>query len=410
MSDHSKETHAGEAKLYGLLAEIEGPEALVEAARRVRDAGYSKWDCYSPFPVHGIDPAMGIKRTILPVIVFVVGLTGAGLALLLQWWTNAHDWPWIVSGKPYFSLPANIPITFEGTILFSVFAAFLGMWALNKLPQVWHPLFRSDRFLKVTDDGFFIGIEAADDKFSLADTRALLEAAGAVVVEKVYLDPDPVKKQIPKPVIGFIVVTTILALVPFALIAKARASHSSKPHWHVFAGMDFQAKVKSQTASDIFYDGRSSRPPVDGTVARGHLKADDHFYRGLLNDEWATTFPPDLEISARTVERGRERYEIFCATCHGTSGYGNGMIAERARTVPNAGWVPPTSIHLENVVRQPHGQLFNTIGNGIRNMPGYGAQIGEADRWAIVLYIRALQRSQAATIDDVPPEKRREIR
>jgi mono/diheme cytochrome c family protein len=411
MSDHSKETHSGEAKLYGLLAEIEGPEALVEAARRVRDAGYSKWDCYSPFPVHGIDPAMGIKRTILPWIVFVAGLTGCGLGLLLQWWTNSYDYKWIVSGKPLFSLPANIPITFETTILLSVFAAFFGMWALNRLPQPWHPLFRSDRFTRSTQDGFFVAIEAGDPKFDELRTRELLEGQGLVAIDPVYLDPDPGKKQIPKLVMGFIIVSSAVALVPFALVAKARSEKPRQPHYHIFAGMDFQPKGTAQGINEFFPDHRVTRPQPEGTVARDRLQIEDDFYRGIgPGGTWLNRFPPQLELDKETMDRGQDQYDIYCGACHGMDGKGTGMVHARAMKVPNKGWVQPTDITLEMVVRQPHGQLFNTITHGIRNMPAYGPQIAEKDRWAIVLYVRALQRAANAGLDEVPEDLRRQIR
>ena len=109
----------GDGELYGVLAEFDTPGELVEAARRVRDAGYTEFDCYSPFPVHGIDPAMGIKRTILPAIIFGGGMTGALGGLLLQWYTNAHAWTWNISGKPLWSIPANIPVAYELAILVS---------------------------------------------------------------------------------------------------------------------------------------------------------------------------------------------------------------------------------------------------------------------------------------------------
>ena len=414
-------TQAGaNGELYGYLAEFENPGALIKGAEAVRDCGFANWDCYSPFPVHGIDPAMGIKRTVLPLIVFAGGFGGLSLGLFLQWWTNAFDWKWIVSGKPFFSLPANIPITFETTVLLSAFTAFLGMWALNKLPQVWHPLFRSNRFRKVTDDGFFIGVEAADDSFDTQETAALLRGAGATHIEKVYLDPDPIKKQIPKPVIAFIIMTTVMALVPFALIARARASKSDKPHYHIIPDMDFQHKTKSQRASELFPDRRGSQMPVEGTVARGQdeLKADDHFYRGIVKEGersvWATTFPTlesparrgapaarRFTVDRRTMKRGKERYDIYCAPCHGYDGAGEGMIQRRINDgVPMTGWVKPANLLDARIIQQPHGVLFNTISNGKSTMLGYASQIPEQDRWAIILYVRALQRSQSATESD----------
>jgi mono/diheme cytochrome c family protein len=396
-------------ELFGLLAEFDTPGELIAAAEKVRDAGYTEWDSYCPFPVHGIDAAMGIKRTVLPWIVFIIGLCGLGGGLLLQWWTNAYNWPWIVSGKPFFSLPANIPVTFETTILAAVFASFFGMWALNKLPQVWHPFFRKERFLRVTDDSFFIGIQASDRKFQRGKTETLLRDAGAIAVETCYTSAEPDRRRLPRPLTAFIVVSAVLALVPLALVAKARTSRSAEPRIHVFPDMDFQPKYGAQDGSALFDDLRVSRLPVEGTVARGQLKSDDQFYRGVVRGEWTTAFPATFEVSERTMARGKERYDIYCEPCHGSGGNGDGIIHERTKKLAPANralWVQPTSLHQDYVVRLPHGQLYNTISKGIRTMPPYAAQISEWDRWAIVLYVRALQRSQRANLDDVPPEMR----
>jgi hypothetical protein len=274
-------TDGGDTELHGLLAEFETPGALIAAARKVKNAGYTEFDCYSPFPVHGIDDAMGIKRTKLPLVVFGGGLTGLCGGLLLQWWMNAHNWPWNVSGKPTWSIPANIPIAYETTILLSVLTTFFGMWAANKLPQVWHPFFRLDRFAKVTDDGLFIGIEASDQRFELEQTKQLLVAAGATHVEECHTDARPEARTVPKAIYGVMIVLTVVALIPFALAYKARASKSSDPHWHVFSDMDFQPKAKSDQPFAEFADGRANRGEIVGTIARGNLRADDAYYRGL---------------------------------------------------------------------------------------------------------------------------------
>jgi mono/diheme cytochrome c family protein len=409
-SEHPEALVHGEGPLHAVLAEYETPGELIEAAKVVRDAGYSKWDCHSPFPVHGLDPAMGIRPTILPWLVFGGGLAGMAGTLLLVWWMNAHNWPWIVAGMPQFSLPANIPPIFEGTILLAGLTAFFGVWALNKLPKLWNPLFKSDRFLKATDNGFFIAIEASDPQFERDKTESLLRGAGAAAVESIHLDPDPRKWQVPRPLIAFITVTALLSLVPFAFIAKARATNSPVPMFHVFPDMVAQPKGKSQSASSLFADNRATRAPVEGTVAQGQLKDDDHFFRGIDDGEWATTFPPDFEVTPEAMERGQGQFDVFCAPCHGYDGRGNGPVHQRAEDIGSPSWLPPTNIHDGYVVIQPHGQLFNTISHGIRSMPAYRAQIEEDDRWAIVLYLRALQRSQMALPGDVPPEQRARIR
>ena len=181
---------AGNGELYGLLTEFESPSLLMEAVEKVRDEGFQKWDVHTPFPVHGMDDAMGIKGTQLPFIVLAGGLTGLGLATLMQWWMNAVDYPFIISGKPLFGLPANIPIMFELTVLLSAFATFFGMWGLNGMPRLYHPLFNNERFRRATQDRYFIVVEAQDPKFQVEKTREFLASLGGAVVEAVYESPE----------------------------------------------------------------------------------------------------------------------------------------------------------------------------------------------------------------------------
>ena len=408
-------------ELFGVLAEFRSPGELVHGARKVRDAGFREFDCYSPFPVHGIDEAMGIKRTILPVLVFGGGLSGLVGGLFLQWWMNAYNWPWNIAGKPIWSIPANIPIIFECTILISVLTTFFGMWGLNKLPQVWHPFFRLDRFTKATDDGFMIGIEANDSRFDLATTTKLLLEAGALEVEPCYFDPDPASRQMPKWLYGMIIASTAFALIPFAIIAKARASKSDAPHYIIFPDMVNQAKNKSDTATDVFADGRANRGEIPGTIARGSLNADDLYYRGLENHtdsttaidgtvnitnttSWTTSVPKQLEINADLVKRGQQRFNIYCTPCHGYDGRGMGAIPTRVQALGGAWQARNLVDGAGTPVQMPNGQLFNTISNGYNTMMGYSAQIPVRDRWAIVLYVRSLQRGQNAAVTDAPEQ------
>ena len=163
-----------QGKIWGLLAEFASPQDLVRAAARVRDAGYTKWDAHTPFPVHGLDGAMGIKTTRLPFFVLAAGAVGTTAGLLMQWWMNAIDYPIIISGKPFNSLPADIPVTFELTVLLASLTAFIGMLVLNKLPRFSHPLFKNGAFRRATTDAFFIVIEATDPRFDREKTEQLL--------------------------------------------------------------------------------------------------------------------------------------------------------------------------------------------------------------------------------------------
>lgn len=171
--------------IYGVLAQFETPRDIFHACENVRDAGFKKWDAHTPFPVHGLDGAMGLRRSKLPFIVLVMALTGAALAFGLQVWVSVEAQPIVIAGKPLFSWPAFVPVTFELAVLFGALGALFGMLGLNKLPQHYHSLFRSERFERVTDDKFFISIEAADPKFDVDGTTRLLESLGATHVEVV---------------------------------------------------------------------------------------------------------------------------------------------------------------------------------------------------------------------------------
>ena len=182
-------------KFFGFLAEFDTPADIMHAAEKVRDAGYTHWDCHTPFPVHGLDRAMGIKATILPILVFFGGLTGFLSGFILQWFTNAssfdiwagvsvHGYEFPISGKPDISGPAWIPVMFELTILLSALTCVGGMFVLNKLPQFYHPVFKSERFGRATDDRFFLVIESRDPKFYRDKTEEFVQSLHPSAIEE----------------------------------------------------------------------------------------------------------------------------------------------------------------------------------------------------------------------------------
>ncbi|HEX4053591.1 MAG TPA: DUF3341 domain-containing protein [Tepidisphaeraceae bacterium] len=195
MTTDLKETHdpheetngveSTEPMLTGLLGEFADVTGVVEAARKTRSAGYKVWDVHSPFPIHGIDAVIGIRPTILPWLVLIGGVTGASCGFLLQWFCNTFDYPILVSAKPMLSLPADVPIIFECAVLFSALTAVFGMLALNRLPLLYNPLFKSAHFRRVTNDRFFIWIDASDAKFDEKSTAEFLSSAGATGVERI---------------------------------------------------------------------------------------------------------------------------------------------------------------------------------------------------------------------------------
>lgn len=209
----------------------------------------------------------------------------------------------------------------------------------------------------------------------------------------------------PRWTINLLIVGVLLTMIPLAMIAKQRlAPRNDRTRLSVLPDMDKQPRFSAQEPSPFFADGRSSRNEPLGTVARGELMADAPYYRGRDGEAWTTGFP--LTLDAELLARGRERYDIFCAPCHGYSGHGDGMVSRRALSLGEGGWTPPTNLHSDIVRERPTGHLYNTISEGIRNMPTYGPLIPHHDRWAIVAYVKALQLSQNASLADVPADER----
>lgn len=171
--------------IHGLMAEFESPTALVKAADRTREAGYVDVDAYSPIPIEELHHAIGFKATKLPLMVLIGGLTGGSLGFMLEYWVSAVAYPLNVGGKPLFSWPMFIPVTFECSILGAALTAVFGMFALNKLPQPYHPVFNVARFAEASRNRFFLCIEATDRQFDLVRTRAFLESLGPTEVTTV---------------------------------------------------------------------------------------------------------------------------------------------------------------------------------------------------------------------------------
>jgi mono/diheme cytochrome c family protein len=199
-------------------------------------------------------------------------------------------------------------------------------------------------------------------------------------------------KDIVRLVRGFLV-TAILAV-----LAGCQGQPSDKAPIHLNPNMDDQEKYQPYEASRFFADGAAMRTPPPGTVARGELHDDVPYFTGFLRD---TLYVPEapVEVTMPELKRGQERFDIYCSPCHGRTGDGRGIMATR-------GYPPPPSFHDDRIRGVADGYIFNVITNGIRNMPSYRHQVPVADRWAIVLYLRALQRSQNASLNDVPEERR----
>ena len=195
---------------------------------------------------------------------------------------------------------------------------------------------------------------------------------------------------------------TAIAIVLLAVALGGCANRTSrKPPIEVFPDMDRQPKYKAQSASAFFSDGRADRRPAPGTVARGALKDDDRFHLGEENGKYTGRNP--LEIDAALLARGQERYNVYCAPCHDRTGSGRGIVGQKSLWLAN-------NLHDDRIKQMADGELYHVVSYGRRSMPGYRFQIDEHDRWAIVAYVRALQRATSGTLEDVPADLRRELR
>jgi mono/diheme cytochrome c family protein len=191
-----------------------------------------------------------------------------------------------------------------------------------------------------------------------------------------------------------------LAVAALLLLGACRGQPSASQPFHLAPDMDWQPKFQPMEETPLFEDRRTMRPIVDGTVAQGHLQDDEAFYTGRVDDRWVARAP--ITVDERTLRRGKERFRIFCTPCHDETGAGQGMVVQR-------GYPPPISLTSERVMGMPDGAIFAAMTSGVRNMPAYRKQIPAEDRWAIVAWVRVLERSQNAKLADVPADKRATI-
>ncbi len=197
--------------------------------------------------------------------------------------------------------------------------------------------------------------------------------------------------------------SVIFLVLTLAIVAGCtREQPSDKPPIHLNPNMDSQPKYKAQSESEFFEDRATMRTPVAGTVARDDLREDDRYYKGKNPDGSFVSKAP-VTVNSQLLDRGRERFDIYCSPCHSRVGDGRGIMVDR-------GYVPPPTFHSERIREMPAGEIFGVITNGIRNMPSYRHQIPPDDRWAIIAYLRALQRSRNATMDDIPIELRETVK
>jgi mono/diheme cytochrome c family protein len=374
---------SSERKIYGVAALFSKPDDIIKAASKVAHEGYSKWDVNTPYPLHGMDNAMKLKPSKLGFITLLCGLSGTAIALMLTYFTNSIDYPLVIGGKPFFSLPAYIPVTFELTVLLATVSTVIAMLTFYfKFPSNNHVLHDTQYMKEVSRDRFGIVIEANDPKFEQSKVEVLLRSFGPESVETIY-HKEEVKYPIFEP--KFI---TFLVLVAIVVSAGTYITLNKLMFMVPFNWMMHQDKIIPQSKTELFEDERGMRTPVEGTVAQGFIP---YAYMGI--DEPQEYLSNPLLPSIENLKLGQKKYLTYCSPCHGNFGDGDSRLKGQ---FPN-----PPSLHSQRIRSFEDGRFYHIITNGKNIMPSYAAQISREERWAIVNYIRVLQKAKNATASEL---------
>ena len=310
----------------------------------------------------------------MPQIVLTFGILGCISGFSLCYFMAVIAYPVNVGGRPLNSWPSWIPITFELTVLFAALSAVIGMIGLNGLPKPYHPVFNVPRFSLASQDRFFLCIESSDPKFDPVETGRFLKSCNRMKFRTWMSD-----------------VKVIIIFTAVFMLAGCRQD------------MHMQPRYAPLSPSAFFEDHRSARPMVEGTVARGQLRTNRGFYTGKTgpgDDTTVAEFP--FPVTREVLQRGQDRFNIFCSPCHGRAGDGQGMIVQR-------GYLAPPSYHTDRLRQAPVGHFVDVITNGYGAMHSYASRVMPDDRWKITAYIRALQLSQDAPLSDVPGDRQQQL-
>ncbi|MBI5240792.1 MAG: DUF3341 domain-containing protein [Elusimicrobia bacterium] len=372
-------------RVFSVLGLFETPDALLAAVPRLKAKALGRLEAYTPYPVHGLEEAMGLRRSPLGGMVMVMGVLGTLTALLFQYWMNAVDYPLVTGGKDPSSWQAFVPIMFEVTVLFATFTAGLGMLLLlNKLPAFWHPFLDSEASKVATRDRFALAVEAEAGLLDAAAVSAALKAAGAASVETI---PEPASARL-------VSINALLGLA--AAGAAACVLAGAFMYWGIklfptlppMSHMLAQPRLDAQMPSRFFRDSRGMRTPAEGAVARGGLPYPfdkDDQARGLANP---------LPRTEEVLRLGKKVFSNNCLICHGPLADGNPIL-----TAAYGG--KPANLQSKKFLDYPEGEIYHTIMRGKNAMPRLGDGFTEDERWAVIHYLRALQRAQHAKDSDL---------
>lgn len=376
-------------RVFSILGIYLDAQCLMDAIPHVKAKTSACLDAYTPYPVHGMEKALGLRKSPLAGMVLIMGVIGAIAALAFELWTSGIDYPIVTAGKPYFSWEALVPIMFEVTVLFATFTAGLGMLLLlNRLPFFRHPMLNAKSMPLITRDRFALAVEAGGAELDIDEISAVLKKTGASEIEVIEVPEDP------GPISPHFVFRTILAIAITCVVAGYLTYWGMKlfPVTIPMVHMLDQPRLDPQREAAFFKDGFGMRLPVAGTVARGHMPY-------LLNENEAAGLVNPFPVTDSVLKHGREAYGIYCSVCHGV--LGNGVP-----TLTAAYGAKPANLVSQQIRDYPDGRIYHTMMKGKNSMPAYSVELNEDQRWAVVHYVRVLQRALNARDEDLPKEAR----
>jgi mono/diheme cytochrome c family protein len=376
---------------FAVLGLFDSADALMKAIPAVRARGLGRLEAYTPYPIHGMDDALGLRRSPLGGMVLAMGILGALTALGFQYWISAIDYPIVTGGKPPGSWEALVPVMFEVTVLFATFTAGLGMLLLlNRLPFFGHPVLSSQAIKGITRDRFALSVEADAGPLDAAAAREALAAAGAAQIEvlpgvdrRPFLTSDYVLRTLG----GIFAACIVSGLLMYGAV---KLFPVLPPMVHMLD----QPRLNPQKADRFFKDGHGMQMPVAGTVARGYLPV------GVTSQEAAAALVNPLPRTKDVFALGRESFRRRCAVCHGA-------LADGVGSLTAAYGAKPANLQARLFQDYPDGKIYWVIVMGKNAMPSHAADLSETQRWAVVHYVRALQRAQNAKDEDLKVEGQR---
>ncbi len=377
-----------------LAAWFGGEQDILGATRAAREAGYEVLDVHTPYAVHGLDAAAGLKPSRLPWICFALGLTGATAKLWYQIWTSATSWPVNVGGKPLNSVPAFVPVTFEMMVLFAAVGTVLAFLIVSRLRPGARP---RHVYEGTTNDRFALVLVQGDARFDAAEVRALLGRFNLLKMEERLDLPDapPAGRAFSlKPATGWVLTGAVGLVVALTyLLPRTFTERNSE----FLPGMVSSVPYDAFSANPNFPDGNTMRMPVVGTIARGHLPFDSSradAEASTVMAALAALTPEALEVRAA---KSAAAFATFCQPCHGPAGKGDG-------TIPAHGYPPPPSLDGPAAMKLTDGQLFKIITYGRANMPALAHRMSADDRWLAVQHVRRIQAASLPPAISSTPE------